>query len=1108
MGNPINTGPGNNVNSDVFFNNPSYDPPCPPGVFTVNSLTIGFFGSGSTCVPLTASVIISKHAGNSLQILQDGLYASGGTGGGSVTSVFGRAGVVVAQQSDYASFYYPLSSNPAGYLTGTTAAGSNTQVQFNNNGALGASANLVWDSTDSYLGIGITPTYWLNIGVSPNSLGHNTHIGLTLVSNATTATYSFGGIEFIVPTTGAIGDLLFTASNYAGSGGQAFIQPNSIGLQTFNGSIFLYSGGAAGYMSFAAGNTVNPEWMRLFATGNLVISSLTNLGSNVLTDHASAILSLESTTKGFLEPVMTSVQRNAIASPVTGLQVYDSTVGAPYYYDGANWQQFSKQFASGVTNPISNIGGSIGLIVSPNAGNILTIQGNGLYASGGTSSGGTNFISGVTNPLQVISGIASLKVSATSGNLVQTLSDGLYTSASTGGSPAISNNFGNRIIGLGNGLYASGSTGYFNVKDYGLLDDNTTDNSAALTSLINNTVPVYGGTIYFPGGGAGYLFKSTITINKNISIKGDGKQAYKFFALSDTPLKGSTNLYFNTSGTTFLSFVNNPGVNAYITFSIRDLSIINTSVAIPISGSTGIFIDNVSQHFTLDNICVSGFYTNVNVSSGMLWNMNNCDIISPVKYSLIINNSVNPDAGGWHITATNFCSGFISGNSSVGVYIKGGGGGYMSGCFFNAQTDLVTQCGFTYGIFSDFSAGQTSDIRVTNCFFENFQLSAIKLTTLSGPIFNIQITDCEIAPENSLGTSLAAIDITGFSNIQIDGIVATNSFGGISHPVVNLTSCANIYIGSITNDSYSSSYATTSCTAVSYPFLVTQASSSVGTQAIMTNLDDVDASSGCKVQLQGNAGSTVLGRYNQGTTPYGLLAANSSWLYTNGAIMSLMVDSAAGVMNLGVGSAITVPQLLINNNGIIMSGSVAYNYTEVSSTYTAANTDGTINATSGTFNITLPFTSTTKGRVYIIKNTGTGVVTVLPGFSTQTIDGLSAYPLAQNQSITIISNGHNGSWLVTAKSTPLVTTTLVSYSILTTDNTILVNSAASGTTMTLPAASNALGNIFNIKKIDSSVNAVTISAVSGNIDGVSNKIISIQYDSVSVVSDGSNYYLI
>jgi hypothetical protein len=44
---------------------------------------------------------------------------------------------------------------------------------------------------------------------------------------------------------------------------------------------------------------------------------------------ASAILDARSSTKGFLPPRMTLAQRGAIASPATGLQVYqtDGTVG-------------------------------------------------------------------------------------------------------------------------------------------------------------------------------------------------------------------------------------------------------------------------------------------------------------------------------------------------------------------------------------------------------------------------------------------------------------------------------------------------------------------------------------------------------------------------------------------------------------------------------------------------------------------------------------------------------------------------------------------------------------------------------------------------------------
>lgn len=46
-------------------------------------------------------------------------------------------------------------STPAG---GGSPAGANSQIQFNNGGAFGASANLVWDNFNSYMGINVVPT--------------------------------------------------------------------------------------------------------------------------------------------------------------------------------------------------------------------------------------------------------------------------------------------------------------------------------------------------------------------------------------------------------------------------------------------------------------------------------------------------------------------------------------------------------------------------------------------------------------------------------------------------------------------------------------------------------------------------------------------------------------------------------------------------------------------------------------------------------------------------------------------------------------------------------------------------------------------------------------
>lgn len=53
--------------------------------------------------------------------------------------------------------------------------------------------------------------------------------------------------------------------------------------------------------------------------------------------NSSAILQADSTTRGFLAPRMTTTQKNAIASPATGLQVFDTTLNQMSYYNGTTW---------------------------------------------------------------------------------------------------------------------------------------------------------------------------------------------------------------------------------------------------------------------------------------------------------------------------------------------------------------------------------------------------------------------------------------------------------------------------------------------------------------------------------------------------------------------------------------------------------------------------------------------------------------------------------------------------------------------------------------------------------------------------------------------------
>jgi hypothetical protein len=83
-----------------------------------------------------------------------------------------------------------------------------------------------------------------------------------------------------------------------------------------------------------------------------------------------------------------------------------------------------------------------------------------------------------------------------------------------------------------------------------------------------------------------------------------------------------------------------------------------------------------------------------------------------------------------------------------------------------------------------------------------------------------------------------------------------------------------------------------------------------------------------------------------------------------------------------------------------------------------------------------------------------------------------------------------------------------SYDLTTSDEVILADATSGSLILTLPTATGNQ-NLYDIKKIDSSSNTVTIATSdSQTIDGSGTAIIKVQYASVSVVADGSNWYII
>lgn len=81
----------------------------------------------------------------------------------------------------------------------------------------------------------------------------------------------------------------------------------------------------------------------------LTLVSYAQVGINTATPDASAALDVSSTTQGMLPPRMTESQRDMIATPATGLLVYQTDATAGYYfYNGTAWTALS---GGGGTDP-------------------------------------------------------------------------------------------------------------------------------------------------------------------------------------------------------------------------------------------------------------------------------------------------------------------------------------------------------------------------------------------------------------------------------------------------------------------------------------------------------------------------------------------------------------------------------------------------------------------------------------------------------------------------------------------------------------------------------------------------------------------------------------
>lgn len=106
-------------------------------------------------------------------------------------------------------------------------------------------------------------------------------------------------------------------------------------------------------------------------------------------------------------------------------------------------------------------------------------------------------------------------------------------------------------------------------------------------------------------------------------------------------------------------------------------------------------------------------------------------------------------------------------------------------------------------------------------------------------------------------------------------------------------------------------------------------------------------------------------------------------------------------------------------------------------------------------------------------------------------------------------DGGTGAWTTLPSAGALTIQSLTGAGTATIDTVVKADATTAAFTVTLPAAAGNSGRRIIVKKMNSNGNAVTVDGnASETIDGSTTYVISIQYETVEMVSDGTNWVIV
>ena len=286
------------------------------------------YGVTLTPTTLTASRTLTLPDASGT-ILQSGTTVTTAQGGTGLTSFTSGGAVYATSASALTTGTLPTTAGG----TGLTSFTANGVAYASSTSALTTGSALTFDGTNFVTTGSATGTAFIPSG---STVPTN---GMYLPAANTVAWSTATSERMRIDSSGNVG--IGSNSPTSAFGATRYLEiKNAIDGEFAINSNDIYKGafGVGNQGAFFGTSTNHNIRFLQNSTERMRFDTAGNIGIGTTGPSASAILDVQSTTKGLRMPNMTTTQKNAISSPVAGLVVFDTTLAKLCVYSGSAWQ--------------------------------------------------------------------------------------------------------------------------------------------------------------------------------------------------------------------------------------------------------------------------------------------------------------------------------------------------------------------------------------------------------------------------------------------------------------------------------------------------------------------------------------------------------------------------------------------------------------------------------------------------------------------------------------------------------------------------------------------------------------------------------------------------